>query len=190
MELQDSDVAYLLGRGGQTRARLANFSGTSLEIGNGKAEMWGSQYQIDLTLMAIDITLEQRNRRPPKMSFQELEERRDQVHIEVPMDCVGFVLGQKGATLRHMENRFKTFMFFDNEMVREGAKRLYILSPYKKRREAALKEAEDVVKLGSRRGGPPRGGRDRSPPRRRSYSRSPPRRRSRSPRRRSYSPRR
>lgn len=32
MELDDGSVAYLLGRGGQTKQRLANFTGANLEI--------------------------------------------------------------------------------------------------------------------------------------------------------------
>jgi len=197
IELEDSNVAYLLGRGGQTRARLGNFCGASLEISNGKAEMWGSQYQVELSNLAIDITLQQRNGGRVKVSFPDLEARGDVVWSDVPLDAVGFVLGNKGGTLRTMETRFKTFMFFDNDKVRDSTKRLYIISPYRTRREDALKEAEDVVRYkltGESRwqsgggGGSGRRGGGGPPPRRRSYSRSrsPPRRR----RSRSYSPRR
>lgn len=199
IELDDSNVAYLLGRGGQTRARLGNFCGASLEISNGKAEMWGGEYQVELANLAIDITLQQRNGGKVRVSFADLEARADVVHSDVPLDAVGFVLGNKGLTLRTMETRFKTFMFFDNDKVRDHTKRLYIISPYRVRREGALKEAEDVVRYkltgesrwqsGGGGGGGRRGG-GGPPPRRRSYSRSrsrsPPRRR----RSRSYSPRR
>ena len=67
--------------------------------------------------------------------------------VQVPLQAVGFLLGQKGGTLRQLETRhardrmtsawsdwlvpgrFRTFMFFDNDNVRSGAKRLYIISP-------------------------------------------------------------
>jgi len=193
MELDDGNVAYLLGRGGQTRARLSAFSGASLEISRGKAEMWGTPSQIELTTLSIDITLQQRNGGKIRMDFTDLEEREDISTTEVPLDCVGFVLGAKGATLRTLETRFKTFMFFDNERVRNGHKRLYIVSPNRECREAAIKETDDVVRYKvtgeSRWQGGRGGGRGRSPPRyrQRSYSRSRSPRRSYSPRRRSYS---
>jgi len=205
IDLDDGNVAYLLGRGGQTRARLSNFCGASLEISNGKAEMWGTKQQVELATLAIDITLAQRNGGRIDIDFSELEERHDAISTEVPMDAVGFVLGAKGNTLRTLETRFKTFMFFDNDKVRDNkdgkrSKRLYIISSKEEHREAALREVEDVVRFHATReshrggkggygggGGGYGGGYDRrSPPRRRrSYSRSPPRRRSysRSPRR-------
>ena len=39
----------------------------------------------------------------------------DAVTIDVPEQAVGFVLGARGATLRELETKFHTFMFFDND---------------------------------------------------------------------------
>jgi len=151
--------------------------------------MWGTSHQIAMAALAIDITLQQRNGGRIVMDFDDLSERDDVVTTEVPVEAVGFVLGGKGATLRALETKFKTFMFFDNEKKRENCKRLYIVATTRDSREGALKEVEEVVRFKitgeSTRGGPggPGGGRyrggggyrDRSPPRR-GYSRSPPRR--------------
>ncbi len=52
--------------------------------------------------------------------------------------------GAKGATLRGFEAKYRTFMFFDTEHVRDGKKRLYILGP-KDGRRAALAECESAV---------------------------------------------
>merc|ERR1712070_1271675 len=194
ISLDDSEVAYLLGRGGQTKQRLAKFSGARLEFGGNNdsktGEIWGSAEARDLAKLAIDITLQQRSNGRVKMNFDDLEARPNCSTLDVPMECVGFLLGAKGNTLRKFETEFRVFMFFDNEHVRDQKKRLYVLGE-DKNRENVIAEAEDVIRFkltgeSKRGGGGFRGG--RSPPRRRrSYS---PRRRSYSPRRRSYSPRR
>jgi hypothetical protein len=35
--------------------------------------------------------------------------------LDVEQEAVGFLLGAKGATLRGLETKHRTFMFFDNE---------------------------------------------------------------------------
>jgi len=64
-----------------------------------------------------DLTLMQRGGGRLETDFRALERRSDAVTADVPRACVGFVLGAKGATLRDMETRHRTFMFFNNEMV-------------------------------------------------------------------------
>lgn len=58
---------------------------------------------------------------------------------------MGFVLGTKGGTLRGMETKHHTFMFFDNENEYAGCKRLFILGQTTASRLAALAELEDMV---------------------------------------------
>ena len=41
--------------------------------------------------------------------------RTDVETLDVEQEAVGFLLGAKGATLRGLETKHKTFMFFDNE---------------------------------------------------------------------------
>ena len=52
--------------------------------------------------------------------------------------------GSKGATLRGFETKYRTFMFFDTDNVRDDKKRLYILGP-SDGRKAALRECESAV---------------------------------------------
>jgi len=162
--------------------------------------MWGSHEAVVLATLAVDITLQQRSGKM-KVDFMDLEKRTDVIHTEVPIDAVGFVLGNKGQTLRQLETRFKTFMFFDNEHKRDNCKRLYIISASHNSRDAALREVEDVVRFkitkesNRGKGGGYQGSNFQSnynsgggrgySPRRRSYSRS--RTRSRSPVRRDRS---
>lgn len=115
-----------------------------------------------MAALAIDITLQQRNGGRVVMDFEDLEQRDDVVTTEVPTEAVGFVLGAKGATLRNLETRFKTFMFFDNDRKRDNCKRLYIVATHRDARDNALREVEEVVRFKvtgqSTRGGG--GGRD------------------------------
>jgi len=177
--LTEQDVAYLVGRSGQTRIRLENFSNARLNIDRDCAEVEGSPEERELATLAIKITLQQRNGGSVEVDFMGLEDREDVSTFDVPQETVGFLLGAKGATLRQMESKHRTFMFFDNDRIRQGkhgsCKRLYVIGS-RASREGALDEAEDVVRYKltgeSRRPGPPGGGGGRGPPPR---GRSPPR---------------
>ena len=120
LPLSDTDVAYLVGRAGQTRQRLERFSGARLNIDKEGAEISGSDDQRSLAKLAISITLQQRGGGQVATDFEEIEDREDVSTFDVPKQTVGFLLGAKGSTLRQMETNHKVFMFFDNERVREG----------------------------------------------------------------------
>lgn len=210
MNLQGDEVAYLLGRDGSTKRRLEGSSGCRVEVDKDQVEFTGTKDERELCKLCINMTLQQR-RGKMSMDFKEIEARPDCLTHDVPEQCVGFVLGNRGNTLRQFEERTKVYMVFDNEATRAGTKRLYILGK-RDGREKALKMVEDAVALRLRkdpgparsRGGPRRsrsrsgGRRRRSPsprrssPKRRNRSRSAsPKRaaRSQSPRKRSASPR-
>ena len=119
--LTDQDVAYLVGRGGQTRIRLENFSGARLNIDRDAAEVcllfasflstprldsescthtWqvsGLEEERSLAKLAINITLQQRNGGSVETDFADLEERSDVSTFDVPKETVGFLLGAKGC---------------------------------------------------------------------------------------------
>ena len=99
------------------------------------------------------------------MDFDAIEDRADVSTFDVPRETIGFLLGKSGITLRGMENKYSVFMFLDNDRQREGkhgpCKRLYVVGNGNDR-EAALDEAEEIVRFkltgqSSGRGGPPRG---------------------------------
>jgi len=149
MNLEAGAVAYLLGRNGATKQRLANFSGAKLEIDprgddGGRVEIIGNDEERKLARLCIDITLQQRNNGKVVVDMERMEARGDVVTLDVPGEAVGFVLGSKGATLREFETKFRTFMFFDNDSVRDNKKRLYILGTPEARAKA-LKECENAV---------------------------------------------
>ena len=174
MSLSDQDVAYLVGKNGATRMRLEAFSGCRLFIDGNCAEVDGPPRQRELAKLAIAITLQQRDGGSVTIDFDDLEDREDVSTFDVPKETVGFLLGQKGRTLREMETKHRVFMFFNNDRERQGihgpCKRLYVIGNDADRNEA-LDEAEDVVRfkltgesMRGRPGGPPSRYDDRGQP--------------------------
>jgi len=172
MSLESAAIAYLLGRNGATKQRLANFSGCRLEIdpnkdGNtGKIEIIGTPDERKLARLCIDITLQQRNNGKVNISEQELLAAGNVSTLDVDTDAVGFVLGAKGATLRQFETQFRTFMFFDNDCLPDTKqKRLYILGTESNRTQA-LAECQNAVEYKmSGKGGSVSSWRDKGGPR-------------------------
>ena len=194
--LGDKDVAYLVGKAGETRMRLEKFSGAQLSIDSDVVKISGTDearevraarnssarnYSIfgeiirrtthrrhlpsQRARLAIEVTLQQRQGGSVKMDFDAIEDRADVSTFDVPRETIGFLLGKSGITLRGMENKYSVFMFLDNDRQREGkhgpCKRLYVVGNGNDR-EAALDEAEEIVRFkltgqSSGRGGPPRG---------------------------------
>ena len=118
--LNEADVAYLVGKSGQTRQRLERFSGARLEIDKDIAVVEGTAHERENAKLAISITLQQRGGGQVTTDFDELEEREDVSTFDVPKETVGFLLGAKGSTLREMETKHRVFMFFNNDRVRQG----------------------------------------------------------------------
>jgi rRNA processing protein Krr1/Pno1 len=96
MSLETSEIAYLLGRNGSTKQRLANFSGARLEIDpredGGRIEVIGTQEERELARLCVDITLQQRNNGKVQVDIEKLESRTDCTFLDVPKDAVGFIL--------------------------------------------------------------------------------------------------
>jgi hypothetical protein len=151
MSLESQCIAYLLGRNGATKQRLAKFSGCRLEIdpsrddNTGKIEIIGTSPERKLARLCIDITLQQRNNGKIEISEEELMANGNVSTFDVDKSAVGFVLGAKGQTLRQFETQHRTFMFFDNDCLPGTTKkRLYILGT-DENRKGALAECENAV---------------------------------------------
>lgn len=162
MKLHGEAVAYLLGSAGSTKRRLENFTGCVLEVRGGNVELEGTKEQRNLARLCIEITLQQRERtKRMDVDFESLEKRDDCTFLDVPLDAVGYVLGSRGATLRQFEESSKTYLFFDNDTVRDGKKRLYILGK-SRARSRALFDVEDAVQFQLHKRRPGRHNRSRS----------------------------
>ena len=96
MNLEAGEIAYLLGRNGATKQRLANFSGARLEIDprgdGGRIEVIGTKEERRLARLCVDITLQQRNNGRVHVDTEDLESRNDVSWLDVHKDAVGFVL--------------------------------------------------------------------------------------------------
>jgi len=150
-----------------------------LEVGNDKITVYGTSEERKMGMFFIEVTLQQRNRKMT-LDFDELARRDNCETLDVPTECVGFVLGNRGATLRAFEDQSSAYMVFDNDRLRDGKKRLYVLG-HRKARTKALALVEEAVQFRLRKdrdgGG---GGRNSRRSRSRTRSRSPRKRRSRS----------
>ena len=148
LELSQEGAAYLYGRSGSTMQRLCRFSGCKIEMGSDKrvVEIRGASAGRALARLCIDILLQQRNGGRLDCDWAAIEKRDDATTIDVPIAAVGFLMGSKGATLRDLEGRHEVFMFFDNDTVRKGAKRLYVLGG-RGARGAAAEECDRAVEL-------------------------------------------
>ena len=71
-------------------------------------ELIGSPEAVDLARLCIEITLQQRKGGDgPTVVYSDLERREDTEFLDVPEreNCVGFILGAKGATMRQARAR-------------------------------------------------------------------------------------
>eukprot|EP00946_MAST-07B_sp_MAST-7B-sp1_P002801 g2801.t1 len=149
IKLASGVAAYLLGKGGATKKRLIRFSGAALEIDSkkNKVKISGTAEQREIARMCIDITLsQQRGRGKVNINFSRFDNRRDITMLDVKESHVGFILGQRGRTLREFEARYGTFMFFDNDTIHNGnRKRLYIMGASRNRKRALNESAVAVA---------------------------------------------
>ncbi|KAH8093670.1 2-aminoadipate transaminase [Aureococcus anophagefferens] len=151
-------AAYLYGRGGNTMRRLADFSGCVIEMHMTKntVEIKGSEYSRELAKLCVRVTMAQRGNHLGTLDFEEIAARCDCATVDVPTSAVGFVMGSKGATLRELESRHNAFLVFDNDTVRDDAKRIYEADAprYDDPRGAALRARARTTSPTLRRRGP------------------------------------
>jgi len=110
VQMGEHEVAFVLGRGGSTKTKLARVSRCRLEIDSlGKMEIIGKPESREKAKLYISLVLAQRIG-PVYIDFA--TERDDLVTMKVPRDCVGYVTGRNGAALRGIEDEFSCLMFF------------------------------------------------------------------------------
>ena len=89
-----------------------------------------------------------RQQRVGPVTISTEKERNDFTAYAVPGDCIGFVMGRGGATLRSMEEEWGVLMFFaktaDQRSKDDGEEQLCIFGPLAARRGAELKTMSAV----------------------------------------------
>ncbi|OLP83760.1 hypothetical protein AK812_SmicGene35431 [Symbiodinium microadriaticum] len=103
LQLTDMDSAFILGRGGKTKHKIARVSGATLEL-----------HEHNCTVEIIGAVRAQRVGPVHVTPDQHDDGERflDLTMIPVPTSCVGFVTGSQGNFLRTCEEEWGTLMFF------------------------------------------------------------------------------
>ncbi|KAH3767918.1 domain K-type RNA binding proteins family protein [Pelomyxa schiedti] len=141
MYLSRDDAAFIVGTGGSCKAKIERVSGASLDLDrNLKLIIRGTALQRKRACKYVKLVSDQRTgpvHLDPVKHFDD-----DLTLIEVPVECVGYVTGKKGATMRKVEEEWDTLMFFisDSGKGKNGKwEKLAIFGEKRGRRGAELK---------------------------------------------------
>jgi len=146
MTFQDDELSYALGKQGGTRKKLERSSGAIV------------QYVGHVSLFSGTRTERRRAREYMKWLFEQLEgpvyvdgweDRDDCTVVDVPSDCIGYITGNRRATLGAMEEEWGVLMFFmskggDKGRGRGGSEKLIIFGNQRARRGAELKAMSGI----------------------------------------------
>ena len=148
-DLESRDCAYLIGKGGETRARLEKFSGASFSVDNNVVKITGDPRQRDRAKIAMDIVLMQRTGENNTMDvdFLKMRERPDVSTLDIPCMRIGFLLGKKAASLRKIEAKHGVWAVLDQTEIKHQfgpCKRLYVIGELQRRNDC-LAEIYEIV---------------------------------------------
>merc|ERR1719277_2022977 len=197
MAIKEDELSYVIGKEAATQKKLEKAAGAILQFVGNFAFIAGTLKERRRCAEFISWLLQQMR---GAVTIPDVSRRDDCTELHIPMNCKGWVTGNRGSELRRMEQETGVYMFM--ALDGRGEERLLIFStdPGSKASNQGRMAAEQLVqelvqeklrddgrgRSDSRGRSPPRGRSDsrrRSPPRGRSRSRSPPRRRSPSRRR-------
>merc|ERR1719281_2369190 len=120
--LRDEDVAYALGKGGQTRIKLAVSSGCVLQYVGNYACLAGTREERKRCREFLQWLLAQRR---GSITVSDTGRRNDCTEVHVPNNVKGWVTGNRGSELRRIEQETDTFLFM--ALDKHGDERLLIL---------------------------------------------------------------
>ena len=149
INLNASDMAYVMGRGGETIHRIRRCSGIAYEAHRDGIILFGTDEEIACARLGIRLMLEMLREGRLSIDLQAPEVQEKLASVDIPIDSVGFVVGKDGVTFRRIESRHSVLMFLDQMPQKVGAgygrvvKSLYIMGTAENR-ESAL---EAVTKL-------------------------------------------
>ena len=145
IDIATDDAAFVLGRGGATKRKIARVSGANIELDEHSLTITlnGTDSECNRAIDYIDFIKQQR---VGPVTIDVERSRGDFTGYIVPGDCIGFVMGRNGQTLRSMEEEWGVLMFFAKT---PGSKRgddeqLCIFGPLAARRGAELKTMSAV----------------------------------------------
>ena len=140
---ESDDAAFILGKGGMTKHKIANVSGAHIDLDekNLVITIRGTEVQRQRAREYIGFVTQQRT---GQVEVGVDSGRDDLTIVRVPSDCVAFVMGRGGQTLRMIEAEWGTLMFFAQgfgsaNVEESDQEMLMIFGPLRARRGAELK---------------------------------------------------
>mmetsp|Transcript_64190 Transcript_64190/g.139634 ORF Transcript_64190/g.139634 Transcript_64190/m.139634 type:complete len:919 (-) Transcript_64190:135-2891(-) len=109
MPIDEEDYSYALGKGGATRKKIARASGCIIEYIGRLAYLSGTKKERVRAKEYLSWLFRQRVG-PVEVDYSA---RDDVTVLQVPKECVGFVTGHKGTSLRAVEDATGTFCFIE-----------------------------------------------------------------------------
>eukprot|EP00929_Paragymnodinium_shiwhaense_P071803 TRINITY_DN36469_c0_g1_i1.p1 TRINITY_DN36469_c0_g1~~TRINITY_DN36469_c0_g1_i1.p1 ORF type:complete len:1844 (-),score=533.29 TRINITY_DN36469_c0_g1_i1:697-6228(-) len=111
IRVSELDAAFILGRGGKTKTKIARVSGATLELHerSNTVEIYGGDAERRRAAKYVELV---RAQRAGPVTVDEAHDDGDLTMIAVPSGCVGFVTGSQGNFLRSCEEEWGTLMFF------------------------------------------------------------------------------
>lgn len=112
IKISDDDAAFILGKGGKTKDKIARVSECEVELFERDLviEFRGSKLQRRRAKKYAKGVMDQRT--GPVTVTVDLDDDDDLTMLEVPQEAVGFVTGRAGNFLRTIEEEACTLMFF------------------------------------------------------------------------------
>jgi len=108
MVFRDEEVSYALGKDGATRKKLELASGSILQYVGHIAFIAGVRRERRRCREFVQWLLQQRR---CSVTISDVSRRDDVTEVFIPLNCKGWVTGNRGSELRRMEQATGTYMF-------------------------------------------------------------------------------
>merc|ERR1719350_2179745 len=124
MKISDDDAAFILGKGGKTKEKVARVSEAEIELFERDLilEIRGSKMQRRRAKKYAEGVMAQRT---GPVNISDDYDDGDLTMLLVPQEAVGFVTGRAGNFLRTIEEEWCTLMFFVEAGVKGGRSKDY-----------------------------------------------------------------
>ena len=146
--MDESELSYALGKDGTTRRKLARASGCIMEYVGQVAFICGTMEERTRARTYLKWLLKQRS---GSVHVDDLNEREDVTIVPVPREAIGYVTGNRGSSLRQVEEDSGTFCFVEGG--RGDSEQLLIFGWQKADREIAERLVNNLVQEKMRGGG-------------------------------------
>jgi len=144
--MDESELSYALGKDGTTRRKLARASGCIMEYVGQVAFICGTLDERTRAKTYLKWLLKQRN---GAVFVEDLKERDDVTIVPCPHDCIGYVTGNRGSSLRQVEEESGTFCFVEGG--RGDSEQLLVFGHNKADRDVAERLINNLI--GEKRSG-------------------------------------